>query len=191
MLRRHRGTRNRSCRESAPRHFQYRRALHGTAAQPLQRGIRVGEREWLHRRTKSQSSCEGDEGFAVGAGEIGDGSHRALAPEQAVREGGDLAHVNPGAHHAATGPHRAERGGDERTHWCEQNRRIEFLRGAFAGSASPHGAELTCEGLALVVAVAGEREYAPTLMPRDLRQEVCGGSKAVEAQIVRFPRLAI
>src|SRR6516225_5403827 len=99
--------------------------------------------------------------------------------------------MNPGTHHTATGPNRGKRGGDERADRCEQNRRIEILRWTLTGSAGPHGAQVSCKGLALAVAVSGEGEYAPALMSCDLRQEVRGGSEAVEAQVAGFPCLAI
>src|SRR4029077_18270631 len=170
---------------------QHRRALHGAAAQALQGGVRIGERESLDRRREPQACREWDEGFAVGAGEIGDGSHRALAPQQTVREAGNIAHVDAGADHAAARPHRGERGGNEPTDRGEQDRRIELLRRTLGGGTRPHRAELRREGWPLGLALSSEANPLPALVPRDLRQKVRRGSEAVQAEVHGLSRLPI
>ena len=73
---------------------EHRRALEAPRAQIVERPVGFVERVRRGRRTHFCARREGQELFAVGAGQIGDRGDAALLPQQALGERGDVAHVN-------------------------------------------------------------------------------------------------
>ena len=86
--------------------------------------------------------------------------------------------------HTTTAAFRArpQRRGDERADRREQDRGVELLRRRPGRVACPLDAELERERLRRLVLRAREREHAPALVPRDLRDDVRRGAEAVEPE---------
>ena len=115
------------------------------------------------------------------ARQVGDRAERPLAPEDLVGEGRDLAHVDAGADHPGAlraCPQRRRHQGADRG---EDDRAVELLRRRLLGRARPVRAELAGELLRLLVAGAGEGEDPPSLVNRNLAEDVGGGAEPVEA----------
>src|SRR5437762_12524608 len=68
------------------------------------------------------------------------------------------------------------------------DRRIERLGRGLVGAAGPVGTALEGEPPARVVAGAREREHGPSLISRDLRDDVRRPAESVQSQPVRVPR---
>ena len=83
----------------------------------------------------------------VGAGQVGDRAQHPLLPQVAVGEGGDVGHVDAGAHDGAAGRDGAQRGGHERPDRGEDQRRVERLGPGRRRVAGPLGAERARERL--------------------------------------------
>ena len=83
-----------------------------------------------------------------------------------------------------------ERRRHERTDGREDDRRVQGLRRRFIGTASPFRAEPTREILRGHVARSCEREHFAALVARDLRNDVRGGSEAVNPKSFRVARFA-
>ena len=110
--------------------------------------------------------------------EVRDRPDDPLAPEQLVREGRDVAHVDPGAHDDAALANVSEGGWDEGADGREDDDRVELLGRAGRGVARPGRPERAGELLGLVVArVSGD---APSLRDGDLAHDVRGRSEPVE-----------
>src|SRR5438309_2075635 len=97
------------------------------AAEPVERVVRILEREHLDLRPHRHLRRERQELLAVAAGEVRNRTDAALLPQQLVREGGDVAHVNAGADDGAALGERGESGGDERTDGRENDCGVERL----------------------------------------------------------------
>jgi hypothetical protein len=81
---------------------------------------------------------------------------------------------------------RSERGGHERAHRSEDDRRVQLLRSRLVRWACPLAAELERERSRLVVARPDEAEHAPSLVPSDLHDDVRRGAEAVEPEPLRI-----
>ena len=111
----------------------------------------------------------------------------ALAPQELVREGRDVAHVDPGADDGAAFAHVAKRGGNELAGGGEDDHRVEIFRRALEGIAGPHGSERARERLRLLVALARACEDPATLGNRNLADDVRGRAEAVQPDPLRVP----
>src|SRR5689334_17342474 len=69
-----------------------------------------------------------EELLAVAPGEIRHRPEHALAPQQLVREGGNVAHVDAAADDYAALSHRAQRQRNQRAHRREEDGRVQRLR---------------------------------------------------------------
>src|SRR6202035_4756576 len=76
-----------------PRHVEHRRALELAAPQLGQGAVGVAQGEGLDLGFQGDLRRQLEELAAVLAGEVGDRAYGALAPEDLVGEGGDVAHV--------------------------------------------------------------------------------------------------
>ncbi len=122
----------------------------------------------------------------VGAGEVGDRAQHALAPQEFVRKGRDLAHVDAAADHRAALAHRAQRHRHQAADRREQHGGVERLGRRLGGGSGPGAAEAEREGAARGVVGPGEGEDAPSLPDCQLRDQVCGGAETVDAEGARF-----
>src|SRR5229473_5262328 len=144
------------------------------SAQRPERPVRLFERETLHLDAQLALAGDEEELLSVPPGEVRDGAQGALAPEQLVREAGDVAHVD------ASGDDRSAFGGcsqrrrDERADWREDERGVQLLGRLLVRAARPDRAELAREALAFRVAGAREGEDAAALVHGDLGDQVGG-----------------
>ena len=122
---------------------------------------------------------------AVRAGEVRDRPHDPLTPEELVREGRDVAHVDPGADDRATLADVAQRGRNELAGGREDDHRVELLGRARERVAGPHGSERARERLRLFVPCARPGEHPATLADRDLADDVGGRAEAVQPDPLR------
>ena len=90
--------------------------------------------------------------------------------------------MDAGAHHYAARRRCAQRGGDERAHRGEDDRRVERLGARRQRVARPLRAEPLRERLRCLVLRAREREHAPALVHGDLADDVRGRPEAIEAE---------
>src|SRR5205823_13945710 len=112
-----------------------------------------------------------EELLPVAARQVRDRAHDTLAPQQLVREGRDVAHVDPGADDRAALCESGERSGNQLARRREDDRGVELLRGR--AGAGPLGAQRSRELLRLVVARPCEREHAAALPARATWQTMC------------------
>jgi len=155
-------------------------AAHVSAAQPVERLVGLAEREHLDFRVNARPWRESKELLAVPAREVRNRPNGALTPQQLVREGRNVGHVDPGAHNDPALAHSSQGGRDELAGRREDDRRVELLR-HLVDSARPRRSELQREGLRCLVAGSRQREYAPPLPHRDLAENVRCRAEPVEA----------
>src|SRR5690348_10692315 len=89
----------------------------------------------------------------VRAREVGDREDRALAPQDIVRERGDVAHVDPGTDHPTALANLLESLRYERADRGKDHRGIELFRRSLARPARPRAADRTGERLAFGIAI--------------------------------------
>lgn len=142
----------------------------------------VGPRQRVGACVRDDAGAGDDreEASGIRAGEVGYGEHRPLAPEKAVGERRDIAHVNTGADDAAALAQGRERQRDEAAVRGEEQGRIERLGRRLARSAGPGSAERAGEVLRRPVPRPRQREHASTLPATDLGDDVGGRPEAVE-----------
>jgi hypothetical protein len=160
----------------------------------LDRLVRVGQGERLDVRHDRHLRGQGEELLAVLPRQVGDRADGPLLPEELVRERGDVAHVDPGADDDAAAVERAQGRWNQSADGREDDRRVQRLGRQLVRGARPLDAERARQLLALRVARPGEREHAPPLVPRDLRDDVRRGAEAVEPEplaVAREPERAI
>src|SRR5829696_705741 len=163
-------------------HCQHGRSPYLAAAQRLQGLIRLFESKGAHLRADGHLRGEREELLAVSAGKVGDRTNNALAPEDLVREGGYVAHVDAGAHNHTPLRQGPQRGRHQRPDGREDDGGIELLWWRLVRAAGPVGSEPAREPLAFFVAGAREGEDPAALVGGDLRDYVRCGPEAVETQ---------
>src|SRR5215210_2591973 len=165
-----------------PFYHQHGRAPDLSSAQRLQGLVRLFEGKRAHLRADGHLRGEGEELLAVLAGKVRDRADGALSPEDLVREGGYVAHVDAGAHHHPSLRDGPQRDRHQRPDGSEDDRRVELLRRGLTRASGPGGAQLAREALALLVTIPAEREDLPALMNGHLDDYVGGVAEAVEAE---------
>ena len=124
---------------------------HGRPAQAPAAGARAPRSPARAGRSRPPSTgrpaAPAREVLAVGPREVRDRAQHALAPEQLVRERGDVAHVDAAADHAAALADRSQRRRHELARRGEDERGVELLRRRAESVARPLGAELEGERL--------------------------------------------
>ena len=102
--------------------------------------------------------------------------------------------MDPGADDGAALGEHAEGCGDELAGGGEEDRGVELFRRPLVGATRPLRAELTGERLAAGVAGLREGEDPPTLVARDLGDDVRRGAEAVQPEslgVSREPQRAV
>ncbi len=87
--------------------------------------------------------------------------------------------MNTAADDPAAFTNRAQGGGHELPHRCEDDCRIEFMPVGFIRAARLNAAQRTCEGLALHITRLCKGIDFPSLPQGDLRQDMCRGAETV------------
>ncbi len=127
-----------------------------STAAPLTRpGSDSGQRRVGLRQRKHLDGCadghlrgQRQELLAIGARQVGHRADAALAPQPAVREGRDVAHVDAGADDGAALARGLQRGRHQRADRREDQRRIQRLGCVHRRIAGPAAAQRAGEGLA-------------------------------------------
>ena len=114
---------------------------------PVERLVRLGEREQLGRGPDRHLGGERQELLGVAAGQVGDRADHALAPQDAVGEARDVAHVDAARDHHAALAHRLQRRRDQRADRGEDQRGVELRGRALVRAAGPDRAQLAGEVL--------------------------------------------
>src|SRR5690348_9770575 len=83
---------------------EYGRAFELAAAETVERFIRLSEPKARRGRPHRNALGKIEKLAAIGAGQVRDRDDRALSPKVRVGKGGNVAHVNAGAHHTTTFP---------------------------------------------------------------------------------------
>src|ERR687896_238129 len=86
-------------RSSRPIYHQHGRAPHLSFTQRLQAFVGLLQRKSHHLRADRHLRGQGEEFLAVLAGQVRHRAYHTFTPEDLVREGWYIAHVDAGAHH--------------------------------------------------------------------------------------------
>ncbi len=119
---------------------EHRRPFDSALPQLRQSLVGFLERKAMDLSLDRNPRCEGKKLLAVPAREVRNRTDNPLLPQQAIREGGDIAHVDPTADDYPAfsgGPQRIDDLGAERR---EDECRIEILWWALAGLSCPNRA---------------------------------------------------
>src|SRR4029453_15998701 len=114
----------------------------------------------------------------VAARQVGDRKQLPFLPQDAVRERGNVRHVNARAHHAPAFAYGTQRQRSQITYGCENNRGVERPRRLVLRPASPFRTKRCCKSLRLHVALAGEGIDRASLPAGYLRDDVASRTKA-------------
>ena len=125
---------------------------------------------------------------AITASEIGDGSHDALLPQNAIRKARDVRHMDSSADGGSTLAGGPERRRHEFASGRKDQGSIKRLRRQLVRVASPDGAKLAREALPRSVARPGEGIVCPSSVTRNLDRDMSGSPKSVEAETRRLAR---
>ena len=106
---------------------QYRSTFDSTRSKAFQRLIGFSQWKGLHGRSHRHTWGQGNELFRIPTSEIGHRAQNALFPEQVIREGRDVAHVNAAADHDAARGDSLQRPQHKLTRRREDDCRIELL----------------------------------------------------------------
>ena len=128
----------------------------------------------------------GKKRLAIRACQVRDRDDLPFFPEQAVRKGRNIRHVNSGADHASTFSHGAQRGRNQRADGRVENGRIERHRRRIVRGASPGGAERKGKLLRGAIASARERVDGTSLPICDLCNDMRGGAEPVQPEMFRI-----
>src|SRR5580658_981730 len=179
-MRKHTATPSRSLGRSRQPRNQYGGPLEGADPHATERFVRVRQGEG---RRKCPDRCflsDGEELLSILPSQIRDGSHPPLLPQPFVRKGGNVAHVDPGAHDDSRLVGGGERRRDESPDGSEDQRGVQRLGRAFVRTPGPVGAEAEREFLSGAVTGPREGKDPTAAMSSDLDRNVRGGAEAVE-----------
>src|ERR1700690_1145412 len=116
--------------------------------------------------------------------EIGDRNELSLTPKQPVGETGDIAHMDTCANDPPALADCLQRNGYEAANGRKDDCTIERFRRYLVGATRPGRSDAPGEGLAGNVSWPRESEHRSPLPPRDLRDDMGRGAKAVETQVL-------
>src|SRR4051794_29836346 len=117
-----------------------RRALDPARPEVVEGLARGLERIAAHVGADRNARREREQRVAVGARQVRHGAQGALAPKDRIRKGGDVGHVDAGAHNRAALGGYCERGGHELPDGSEDDGGVErfgWLSGRLAGPLGP------------------------------------------------------
>src|SRR4029077_5608304 len=103
-----------------------------------------------------------------------------------IREPSNIRHMDAGADHAAALADDLQRRWNESAHRGEDDRTVEGFRRSLIRVSGPASAERTRKALSCRITWSRKREHVTALPVRDLRDDVSGGSKAVQPEFLAF-----
>ena len=156
-----------------------RRAAQLATAQPVERFVRVLEREHLDLGAHGNRRCEREELVAVGTREVRHRADDALAPERVVRGRPGCRSLDPRTHDGAAFADVTQGGGDERAHRSEDDHRVELV-GRAGERLLPRRRRASVRTLRLVVICACACVDLASLRDRDLANDVGGRAESVQ-----------
>src|ERR1700753_1953326 len=166
--------------------LQYGRADEFAVAELRQRFVRLGEPK--HRGVGPHACLGGylQEVSAVVPGEIGHRDDLSLTPENTVRKGGNVRHVDARAYNPTTLANGAKRCRHQRADGRVEDGGVKLDGRQIFRCASPTGAEGKRKTLRRLIPLPGECIEVTVLPARNLRNDVSGGAKPIDTDMSAF-----